>query len=185
MLSRRLPDEHGHQLAPPAPALALEPRARFRVALDRVGRQLLDVGEDRLGQQTEHLRLDAGALGGGGQAPPRDPRAHAIGGLESVERATLAELTRAERDVDLAPGTARPGRASNQLDELSQRLGHPGPHAAPERALERARIVRDLPRDRGEDLVGGRVELGFEQIRDLGGKRAPGLGLECLCHSDE
>ena len=91
-----------HQLATAAAALALEPRASLRVALDRVGRQLLDVGEDRLRKQAEHLRLDSRARGGRGEAAPGHPCAHAIGGLEGVERAALAQLASAERRVDLA-----------------------------------------------------------------------------------
>ena len=81
---------------------------------------------------------------------------------------------RAERDVDLAPGAARPGRASDQFDELPQRLGHAGAHAASERSLERARVVRHLARDRREDLVGGRLELGLDHVRDLGGSARQG-----------
>ena len=103
-----LAEERGHQLAAPAAALALELRAGLGVAFDRVGRERLDVGEDRLGEQAEHVGLDARPRGGGGQPPPGDPRAHAIGGLQRVQRAALAQLAAAERDVDLAPGPRAP-----------------------------------------------------------------------------
>ena len=181
----RVADEQAHQLAAPVAALSLEPRASLRVALDRVGRELLDVGEDRLREQAEHLGVDPRARGGGRQAPPGDPGADAVGRLEGVERAALPQLPGAERRVHLAAGTAFPGRASDQFDELPQRLGYAGAHALPERPLQRARVVRDLERDRGEDLVSGRLELGLDQIGDLGRQRAPGLGLARSCHSSE
>ena len=111
----------------------------------------------------------ARARGGRGQPPPRDPRADAVGGLERVERAALAQLAGAQRGVDLATRTAVARRASDQVDELPQRLGYAGPHAVSERPLERARVVRHLARDRGEDFVGGRLELGLDQVRHLGG----------------
>ena len=175
LIRRRLADERRHQFVAQAAALALEARAGFGIALDRIGRERLDVGEDRLGEQAEDVGLDARACGGGGQSPPGDPRAHAIGGLKGVECATLAQLAAAEGHVHLAPRATRPGRAPDQFDELPQRLGHAGPDAASERSLERAGVSRHLPGDRREDLVGGRLELGLDHVRDLGGQRAPWL----------
>jgi hypothetical protein len=178
-----LADKHGDQLLATAAALALEPRAGFGVALDRVGRERLDVGEDRLGEQAEHVGLDARLPGGGRQPPPRHARADAVCGLQRVKRAALAQLAGAERDVDLAPGATCAGRAPDQLDELAERLGHAGSHSASERSLQGARVVRHLECDRGEDLVRDGAELGLEHIRYLGGQGAPGLGVGCICHS--
>ena len=175
LIRGRLADERGHQFVAQAAALTLEARAGFGIALDRIGRERLDVGEDRLGEQAEDVGLDARACGGGGQSPPGDPRAHAIGGLKGVECATLAQLAAAEGHVHLAPRATRPGRAPDQFDELPKRLGHAGPDATSERSLERAGVSRHLPGDRREDLVGGRLELGLDHVRDLGGQRAPWL----------
>ena len=52
---RGLADKQGDQLVAPAAAFALEPRPGFGVAFDRVGRERLDVGEDRLREQAEDL----------------------------------------------------------------------------------------------------------------------------------
>ncbi len=71
----RVSQEHGYQLPPPAAAFALEPRAGLRVPLHRVGRELLDVGEDRLGQQAQQLGIEPGAAGRRGHPPPRHARA--------------------------------------------------------------------------------------------------------------
>ena len=53
LVRRRLADERRHQLVAAAAALALEARTGFGIALDRIGRERLDVGEDRLGEQAE------------------------------------------------------------------------------------------------------------------------------------
>ena len=63
LVGRRVAQQQRHEVAPPPAPLALELRARLGVALHRVGRELLDVGEDRLGQQAEHLRVDVRAAG--------------------------------------------------------------------------------------------------------------------------
>ena len=185
LCGRGLADEHGDQLLAAAAAFALEPRPGFGVALDRVSRERLDVGEDRLGEQAEHIGLDTRLPGRGGQAPPCDARADAVCGLQRVERAALAQLTCAERDVDLAPGATCARWASDQLDELPERLGNAGSHSASERSLQGARVVRHLECDRGEDLVRDGVELGLEHIRYLGGQGAPRLCLGWICHSGD
>ena len=174
LLGRRVAQQQRDEGAPPPAALALEPRARLGVALDRVRRELLDVGEDRLSEQTQHLRVDVRAAGGLGQPPPGHARTHPIGGLQGVERAALPQLAAPEPDVDLA-ARARARGASNQLEELAQRLGDPGAHPASERALERASVGRHLAGDRGQDLVGDRLELGLEQVGDLRRQGPPGL----------
>ena len=71
----RVAQQQHDQLALAPAALALEPRARLGVALHRVGRQLLDVGEDRLGQQAQHLGVDVRPARRVGHPPPGDPGA--------------------------------------------------------------------------------------------------------------
>ena len=111
VLRRRVPQQQREQLAAAALALTLLLALRLRVALDRVGRELVDVGEDRLGEQAELLGVDAAAPGGGRDAPPGDPRADAVGGLQGVQGPPLPQLAPAQADVDLAPGP-RPASGS-------------------------------------------------------------------------
>ena len=71
-------------------------------------------------------------------------------------------------DVDLAAGLAAGVGIADQGDELEQRLADAGADAAPEAALERPRVLGHLAGDRREDLLGDRVELGLDQVGDLG-----------------
>ncbi len=149
---RRVAQEQRDQLAPAPLALALALRALLRIALDGVGRQLLDVGEDRLGERADHPAVEARAARGLRQPPPGDARADAVRRLERVERAALAELAAAEGDVHVAAGLAPAVGVADQGDELAQRLGHAHLHPAPEGALERSGVLGDLAGDRAEDL---------------------------------
>ena len=149
---------------------------RLGVALDRVGGELVDVGEDRLGQQAQRLGVEARPRGPArGDPPPGDPGADPVGGLQRVQRAPLAQLAAAELDVDLAARPAAGLGIADQGDELAQRLADAAADAAAEASLQRPRVLRDLAGDRGEDLRGDRLELGLDQVGDLDGKAAPGL----------
>ena len=170
---------------PQAATAVLDLGLRLRVALHRVGGQLVDVGEDRLGEQAQLLGVEARAPGGGGDPPPGDPGPDPVGGLQRVEGPALAQLAAAEGDVDLAADPAPSLGVADQGDELPQRLLHPGPDAAPEAALEGARVLGHLAGDRGQGLGGDRVELGLDHRGDPLGEAAPGLQVEVgsdFCH---
>ena len=110
----RLAEQQRRQLVATAPAQVLDLGLRLRVALDRVGGELVDVGEDRLGEQAELLGVQPGPAAGRRDPPPGDPGADPVGGLQRVERAPLAQLAAAEGDVDLAAHARgrRPDRGS-------------------------------------------------------------------------
>ncbi len=185
LIRRRLAGQQRRQLAAPAAALVLELGLGLRVALDRVGGEFVDVGEDRLGEQAEHLRVEPRIPPGCGDPPPGDPRPDPVGGLQRVERAALPQLAAAEGDIDLTARLPARLRVADQGDELAQRLGDSGADPAPEAALERPRVLGDLAGDRREDLLGDPVELGLDQVRDLGGECAPGLRIAAFCHSGD
>ncbi len=185
LLGRRLAQQQRHQLPAAPPALVLHPGPCLRVPLHRVGRDLLDVREDRLGQQADRLRVEVRPPRRLRHPPPRHPRSHAVGRLQRVERPSLPQLAAAERHVHLAPRPARARRAADHRQELAQRLGHPGPHTAPERPLERPRVLRHLARDRGHDLLGDGIELGLDHVRHARRERLPGAGLHRSCHRSE
>ena len=160
---RRLADEHRRQLAAAGAGDVLDLGLRLRVALDRVGGELVDVGEDRLGEQAQLLGVEAGAPGRGGDPPPGDPGPDPVGGLQRVEGPALAQLAAAERDVDLAADPAPALRVADQGDELAQRFLDAGADPAAEAALERPRVLGHLAGDRRQGLGGDRVELGLDQ----------------------
>ena len=72
------------------------------VALDGLGRELVDVGKDGLGEQCLRGAVHAGGSGGSREAPPGHSGADAVGELERVEGAAGSELAATERQVDLA-----------------------------------------------------------------------------------
>src|SRR5204863_341342 len=86
--------------------LARRPRLLARVALRRRRRDLVDVGEDRLGERVQRLGIDAALVPRLGEPAPRHPRARAIGREQRVERAAVARLRLPEALVHLAAAVA-------------------------------------------------------------------------------
>ena len=84
---RRLwfPQQRLHEPAAPLLLLARRPRLLTRVTLGGRRRDLVDVGEDRLRQRVERLRIDAGFVPRASEAAPRHLRAGAVGGEQRVE----------------------------------------------------------------------------------------------------
>ena len=172
---RRVTEQQREQLAAAALALALLLSLCLGIAFDGVGGELVDVGEDRLGEQAELLGVGAAPPGGRRDVAPGDTRADAVGGLQRVEGPALAVLPAAQPDVDVAAGVPARLGVANQLDELTQGLAHPGPDSRPKGALERAGVLGDLEGDGLQDLLGCRRELRLDRVGDLGRQRVPGL----------
>ena len=137
------------------------------VALDRVGGELVDVGEDRLGEQAQRLGLEPARRAGCGEPPPGDPRADPVGGLQRVERPPLPAARRG-RARRRPRGPAR-GRASgSRIRATNWRSASldPGPDAAaeaPSSGRAYSGTSRAIVR---EDLLGDRAELGLDQLGD-------------------
>ena len=184
LIGRRVPQQESEQLASAALPLALLLALRLGVALDRVGRELIDVGEDRLGEHGELVRIDVAAPRRGRDSPPRHPSADAVGGLQRVEGAALPQLAASEAHVDVAARLPPRVGIADQGDELAQRLGDPGADAGAERPLQRPGVLGHLAGDRGQDLLGGLGELGLDRFGELGRQRAPWLAIEALLSSE-
>ena len=142
-------------------------------AVGRLGRELVDVGEDALGQQDERVGVQAGRHAGAGEPAPGDDRPDAVGGQQRLQRASLARLAAPEGDVDPA---ARGGPAAGALlrAELLQRLLHADPHRLPEGALQRPGVRGHLGADRVDDLVGQPGSCGAKAASASGGSASHG-----------
>ena len=171
---RRISQQQGEQLAAAALALALLLALGLRVALDRVGRELVDVGEDRLGEQLELLRVGALAPRRRRDPPPGDARPDPVGGLERVEGPPLAVLGPAQPYIYVASLLAAGRRVADQLDELAERLADARADRHAEGALQRARVLGDLAADRLQDLLGRLGQLGLDRVGQRGRERVPG-----------
>jgi hypothetical protein len=163
------------ELVAAAAAHVLTLRLGRCIAVDRVGGELIDVGEDRLGQETEDLRVELGLAADPGEVAPSDASANPVGSLQRVQRAALAQLAATEGDVDLPPQAAAGIGIANQGDELLKRLADAGADPATEAPLERACVLGHLAGDRREDLRGHGLELRLDQVGDRARKAAPGL----------
>ena len=97
----------------------------------------------------------------GAEPPPGDARADAVGGLQRVEAAALAQLAAAERAVDVRRVAASSGSSMATRKRFSA-SSTPSADAAAELALERPVVLRNLLADRVEDLGGEAGQLGAQ-----------------------
>ena len=149
-------------------ALALGGGALLGEALDGLGADAVDVVEDRAGQAVERARLLPGRLARGHEVLPGQPCADAICAQQRVEAAPGAHLTAAERDVDLAGSAVARTGGLDPVDEARERALDADAKGAAERALERARVVRHVAADGGDDVL--------RQIRQAGAQGRGQLG---------
>ena len=170
------------QLAPAAAADVLDLGLRLGVALDRVGGELVDVGEDRLGQQAQLLGVEARPGGRRRRSAARRPGPRP-GRRPAASRAVLRpQLAAAEGDVDLAARLAAGLGIADQGDELAQRLPDAGADPAPEAALERRAYSGT---SRAIELrISAVIASSSGSIRSATSARkaAPGLGIDGFWH---
>ena len=182
-------EQQGREPPPQPLALARGGRLRLRVAVGRERRELVDVGEHGLGQEGQRAAVDAGLDRDRRDPAPGDPRAEAVGGEQRVERASLAVLAPAEPAIHRVAGAAVEVGVGDQVDELRQRLLHPGQDPGAEPAAERAAVGGHALADRGDDLVAERGDVRADQPADPRGQPAPGLVdvdlLDFLCVDDK
>ena len=131
--------------------LARRRRLLARVPLGGLGRERIDVGEDRFGEQVQRLGLKPGRAAERDEPAPRHSGAGPVGAQQGVEAPPGAHLALAERPVDVRTLDRAAGLDLRQ--EVAQRLLHSGPDPDAEFALERSRVRRDSAH-RVDDLVG-------------------------------
>ena len=95
----RLVHEHPHE--PPAVKLGLAGRGRLlaRVALRRLCRERIDVGEDRFGEEIQRLWFEPGGAPEGDKPPPCHPGSGPVGTQQRVETPAGAHLALAKRPI--------------------------------------------------------------------------------------
>ena len=130
----RVLGQQPHEAPAAALRLAGDGGLLLRVAVRRLGGDLVDVGEDRLAEVVEHLRGEARLAAGLDEAPPREARADAVGGQQGVEAAPGVELAAPEVDVDRPRAAAAARlRVLDQRQEALEGDLHAAPHGGPER----------------------------------------------------
>jgi hypothetical protein len=148
------------------------------VALGRLGREHVDVGEDPLGEQVERVGIEARPDADGREPPPRDARADPVGGEQRVQAAACPHLALAERAVHVRTPN-RPARL-DLGEQVAERRLHAGDDADPEVALDRPRVARDVGDDRLNHLLGGLIEDRAEHLDDRRIELIPRMAVE-LC----
>ena len=133
-------------------------------AFGGLGGELVDIGEDRLGQEHQRLRSQARLKAQRGQAAPGDAGAAAVGGEQRIERAAGADLAAPEVDGD---GAAIDDSTASELDELGERALDAASHGSGA-ARERAGVLGDFGGDRGDDLLGQRRQVGRKRVGLVG-----------------
>ena len=176
LVGGRVLREQPHEPPPQPLALARGGRLLLRVALRRLGRELVDVGEDRLAERVDGVGLEPAVAARLHEPPPRQPRAEPVGGQQRVEAAPRAHLAAAEVHVGRAPAAVVAGRVLDQVDEAPERALDAEPHDAPELALHRPRVVGHLDGDRADHLVGQPGQDGTQHRGGVGGDRREGSG---------
>ena len=160
---------HSSRNSPLPAALAVARGLRLRLGEARrgLGRDLVDVGEDRLAEVVQRVGREAGARAGLDEAPPCPPRADAVGGEQRVQRAPGLVLAGAEPQVGVARAGIVGRLAHQQVHEAVERDLHAEAHDLAEAALHRARVAGHLGGDRGDDVVGEARERRAERVRCL------------------
>ena len=147
----------------------------LRVPLRRERGELVDVSEDRLGEQRQGAAVHLGLDRERGYAPPRDSRPEPVCRQERVERAPLAMLAAPESAIDALGATAIEGRAGDQVGELAQGLFDAGANPGAEAALERSSVGGHADADRLDHLVAERRQLRPQEVGDPRGDPLPGI----------
>ena len=137
-VGRRVLDEQRRRAAGAGAGAPRRPRPAPSRSPRSTPRELVDVGEDRLGEQVERPRLEPGRSPAAAQPPPGDAGAEAVGGQQRVEAAAGAQLAAAEVDVDLRGRRRARRRCAPPGRELrAAPRSTPVRSASPKRALER------------------------------------------------
>jgi hypothetical protein len=169
----RVRDQQPRQRRAPAVGLPRGRRLLPGVALRRCRGQLVDVGEDRLGQQRQRVAVELQLAGTRRRLSPRHARADPVGREQRLEAAALARLAATELGVELALGQGPLVPALDDVEELRQRALDAGANALRDRALERPRVGRDGGPDRHDHLLRERLEPGSHGGCDERGKLLP------------
>ena len=168
---------------PPAAALALaRPRLTGpQVALDDVGRQLVAVDEDRLGQCDGDRSRHSGPQGQLGGAAPGGADPGPKRRAQVIEAAAGLKLRLAQSPPQLVGLGRRVARPAHRIQERSGRLLDPEPDAHPLGRGEHVAVDAARVDHGGDDPIHQRGQLGPDGGHGLGRKRlrAPRLGAHC------
>ncbi len=160
-----------HQLAEPVPqpaAFARRLGLRQRIALGGGTGDLVDIGEHRLSQRHEPVRVQPAVPCRVRKPAPGDPGTNPVGTEQRVQGAAGAELAAPQPDVDLAAGgqVRRAARVCvDHGEEAHQRLLNTLADTAAEGAFQRPGVRRYLARDSRDQIIAQGYEL---ELQDIG-----------------
>ncbi len=144
-------DEQAGQLRPAPVALPRPGGLLLRIAAHAERGKPVDIGEEQLGELHQDGRRRARLDSEIADRAPRNPGADPVGRKERVEPATLAQLTASELEVEVARQGGLAG-LFQQIDESGQRTLDAHRQVAPEKPLDRSRVLGDLLAHRGVDV---------------------------------
>lgn len=144
-------------------------RLHLQEALPGEGFELVDVGEERVGE-TEH---------GGEVVTPADllgpaqcyPGPEAVGALERLHRAAFVRLETPEAAAHVVAQRGRRGRLGDQVDEGGEALLHADPDGLSVGAVEQSGVFRVGPGDLDADLLDQARQFGPHDGGEFLGER--------------
>ena len=169
--------EQAHEAAAEALALAGGGRLLLGVALRRLGRELVDVGEDRLAERVDRARVEPAGHARLDEAPPRERGSR--GGRRRAARRGCGP--RASRRGRGRRRSARP-RPSSLAGSSIRSMKRPSARSIatrttwPNSPSIGARVVGHLARDRDDDLVRQRRQHRAQDLPGVGRDRGVGAG---------
>jgi hypothetical protein len=139
----------------------------------RGGRQLVEEEQDGLGHLAQRRARQVVALGLGGDAAQRHPRAQPHGDLQVVQAAALAGLAPADEPVDLGELLQRRLGVGDQLHEVLERALDRGAQVVVVGRVQPG-VLGDLGPDLGDHLVGDAAEERLEEAGPVAGELGEG-----------
>lgn len=172
-----------------AQRLALLPGLRLDLQEALAGErfQLVDIGEERVGEAEHQGGGEVVALPHLLRPPQRHPRAEPVGALEGVHGPALVRLEPPEAPAHVVPQRGGSGGLGHQVDERGKALLHAHPDRLAVRSVQQPGVFRIGAGDLHTDFLDETGEFGPHDRGEFLGERPQGvIGVQRLyevCHA--